>query len=112
MHYTPEEEDRVRAEIDAAKADRSSASAPSETACQPRSLALARGWVPVASAERLVAAWRAHAAAAYKLEAQQADSAWGAKAETYNVCAENLSRLIQSATERQPAPNDGHQPRA
>lgn len=41
MHYTPEEEDRIRAEIDAAKAERSSASAPSKTACQPRSLALA-----------------------------------------------------------------------
>jgi len=41
MHYTPQEEDRIRAEIDAAKAERLSASAPSETACQPRSLALA-----------------------------------------------------------------------
>lgn len=44
MHYTPEEEDRIRAEIDAAKAERSSASAPSEIACQPRSLALAPCW--------------------------------------------------------------------
>lgn len=60
MHYTPQEEDRIRAEIDAAKAERLSASAPSETACQPRSLALATGSAVCVSCEKRRATWRTY----------------------------------------------------
>lgn len=125
MHYTPQEEDRIRAEIDAAKAERSSASAPSETACQPRSLALATGSNPV-SPEKFLAILIGDTK--YRIETYRreqdacrdaklfAQSSW---AEGYADSEEKTLLMLETlydrlgfSTERQPESNAEHEPRS
>ncbi len=106
MHYTPEEEDRIRAEIDAAKAEMSSASAPSETACQPRSLALANCclWVP---AGKLLELARRYEKEVELLNRFRADfDQYDGMANALAQVSLDLRLLAGDATERQPTDNN------
>jgi hypothetical protein len=79
-----------------------------EPAGPASSLAVATGWVPVSSAERLVAAWLERAKFTSGCAASEAGAEkdfWKAKTAAYQLCAEQLRREIAAATVRQPAPN-------
>lgn len=95
----------------------SSASAPSETACQPRSLALATCSLPVLDAEGLAKLWEGEA---YALRSNSTRPGYNnhatigrvyAKADQLEMCAKELRLLMAHTKSRQPEENASDDPR-
>lgn len=107
MHYTHEEEEARRAEIDAAKATRSSAEAPSKTAGPVGSLAVATCSLPVSSARAISSLLRKASATYWELGLLGASRQYSEFADLLDANAD-----AESANVRQPEENDKAQTRA
>ncbi len=87
-----------------------SAQAPVENAGPVSSFALARGWVPVSSAEALADAWCDEAKNLQQTSARVSDTNLklriAAQADVLWSCAGRLRRHREAASVRQPAPNN------
>jgi len=86
---------------------------PSKVAAPSGSLGVARGWVPVSSAEALAAEMRAKGVSHHKLAvaarrrgAYSVNARHRAASSALLLYAYKLRRLVEDATVRQPAPND------
>lgn len=94
-----------------------SAHAPSEPAGQPRSLAVATGWVPVDIVEYQIARWIIareeweNSARGLKPTDPEASERCWARAELMGQMIRQLRALVARATEHQPTPNAADQRR-